>query len=68
MGPDGSVPPIEISAGSFLPGTLPSRRFLLRLYSRRPCILPDTNPFRLFAGFKPCRILQGIPTNIVNTH
>lgn len=46
MGPIGNVPPIKISAGSFLPGTLPSRRFLLRQYSRRPCILPDTNPVK----------------------
>ena len=35
--------------------------------SRRPCILPDTNPFRLFASFKTCRNLQGTPTNIVQT-
>ena len=30
MGPDGSVPPIEISAGSFLPGTLPSALYPAR--------------------------------------
>lgn len=50
MGPIGSVPPIKISACPFLPGALPSRRFLLRQYSRRPCILPDTNP--VFSGMR----------------
>ena len=77
MGPNGWQPPIKIKAGSFLPGTLPSRQFLLRPYSRRPCILPDTNPvtsFRvrkdvaIFAGntYK-YRIQQGIMANYTST-
>ena len=30
MGPNGSVPPIKISAGSFLPGALPSALYPAR--------------------------------------